>query len=181
VTALIVLAAGLSRRFGEEDKLLASVDGKPLAKHVVDALAPIKFTKRYVVIGENNSKLSDIFSGYSTIINIRSKEGQWRSIQLGAAQALKGGAMRAMVCLADMPRIPTSHYAALLKCEKSTMTLVENVAQPPAIFDHKDLQALAGLKSGQQGKNVLLAPPDMITLSAHLAVDIDRQEDLAKL
>jgi len=181
VTALIILAAGLSRRFGDKDKLLSGVEGKPLARHVVDALAPIKFTKRYVVIGENNSSLSDIFSGYSTIINSRPEEGQWRSIQLGAAQALKGGAMRAMVCLADMPRIPTSHYAALLKCDKSTMTSVENVAQPPAIFDHKGLQALDGLKPGQQGKNVLSGSPNMITLSAHLAVDIDRQEDLTKL
>ena len=181
MTALIILAAGLSTRFGIENKVLADVSGKPLGRHVVDALAPLKFTQKYVVTGKDDLALMDVFAGYTKVINLRPEDGQWRSIRLGVSQALSDGVTRAVVCLADMPLVPTAHYAALLKSDISAMTSVEDVSQPPAIFDHEDLKSLAGLTQGQRGKDVLSNSLKQIALAPHLAVDIDRKTDLAKL
>ncbi len=181
MTALIILAAGLSTRFGTDNKLLADLSGKPLARYVVDALVPLAFSKKYVVTAGDEAGLSDVFSGYTKVINSRPEEGQWSSIRLGVTKALEEGHKRALICLADMPLTPTTHYAALFNCEISTMTSVNDVRQPPAFFDHKDLKALAMLKRGGQGKDVLLKRPETIALPAHLAVDIDHKADLVKL
>ena len=48
-TALVLLAAGQSRRFGG-DKLGAPLLGKPLALHAADALAAIPFATRIAVV-----------------------------------------------------------------------------------------------------------------------------------
>lgn len=181
MTVLIILAAGLSTRFGTDNKLLADVRGKPLAQYVVDAVAPLVFSKKYVVTAGDEAGFSDVFSGYTKIINSRPEDGQWSSILLGVTKAREDGQKRALICLADMPLIPAAHYAALLNCEISTMTSVNDVRQPPAFFDHKDLKALATLKRGEQGKDVLLKRPETIVLPANLAVDIDRKADLVKL
>ncbi len=181
MTAFIMLAAGMSQRFGNSNKLFAQLNGKPLAKHVVDALAPLNASQRYVVISDENEKLSDLFSGYISVLNPDPESGQWSSIRLGVQRALKDGAERAVVCLSDMPRIPTSHYAQLGSCKISTMTLVDDVRQPPALFVGDDLKALAKLKSGEQGKAVLVGRTGTLKLAANLAIDVDVQEDLVKL
>lgn len=181
MTALIILAAGLSRRFGDEDKLLAMVGHKPLAQHVTDALAPFAFSARYVVIGADAPQRLDVFKGYTAIINDAPHDGQWRSLRLGAKAALAGGASRALIALSDMPLVPASHYRALIDAKCSAMTAVNGVSQPPALFTVDDLEALSQLSSGQKGKDILGGSPHHVELEPRYGVDVDTRDDLAKL
>ena len=47
---LVVLAAGLSVRFGEADKLMAELNGKPVLRHVIDNMASLPFAARFAVV-----------------------------------------------------------------------------------------------------------------------------------
>ncbi|WP_017931069.1 nucleotidyltransferase family protein [Robiginitomaculum antarcticum] len=181
MTALIVLAAGLSRRFGTDDKLLASLNGKSLAQHVIDTLAPFEFSARYVVTGPDTHQRAALFKGYRIVINDAPEDGQWGSIRLGAKAALSHGADRALITLSDMPLVPSAHYRDVLKCKRSAMTSVGGVPQPPALFTANDLPALATLEPGQNGKDVFAKPPEMIALDAYYAGDVDTRDDLARL
>jgi molybdopterin-guanine dinucleotide biosynthesis protein A len=53
----IVLAGGYSTRFGEDDKALADLDGRPMLAHVVDGLAPAVDA---VVVSCRQSQVQDL-------------------------------------------------------------------------------------------------------------------------
>ena len=52
MTALILLAAGLSERFGDEDKLLALLNGKPIIQHAIEAAKGINYRHRLAVVSK---------------------------------------------------------------------------------------------------------------------------------
>ena len=43
--AAVLLAAGTSSRFGEEDKLMTDLRGKPMAAHVLETVASMAFAE----------------------------------------------------------------------------------------------------------------------------------------
>ena len=47
--AAVLLAAGTSSRFGEEDKLMATLRGKPMAAHVLETVASMAFAELVAV------------------------------------------------------------------------------------------------------------------------------------
>lgn len=54
---LILLAAGLSRRFGKENKLLHEVDGLPLYRHTLDKLEGLRDRETEVLVMTNTPEI----------------------------------------------------------------------------------------------------------------------------
>ncbi|MEE3154475.1 MAG: NTP transferase domain-containing protein, partial [Pseudomonadota bacterium] len=83
-TALILLAAGRSRRFGS-DKLVAAFRGAPLWSWAARAAEQAGFAHRYLVVGPH-SAISPR-PGWQVVLNSRADEGMGASIAAGVAQA----------------------------------------------------------------------------------------------
>jgi molybdenum cofactor cytidylyltransferase len=91
--ALIILASGLSERFGEADKLMADFRGKPLVQHAIDAAKPLSFAARFAVIPKASTQRRKLFNyeGYSLIENNSPEAGQGGSLKLAAKAAMEKG------------------------------------------------------------------------------------------
>lgn len=113
--AAIVLAAGRSRRMGRVNKLLATIDGVPLVRRVVEAALAGGLEEVVVVTGHESERIREALHGLGVrfVQNPDYEEGLSTSVRVGAA-ALQDAA-GAMVMLGDMPRVEASHVRMLIE------------------------------------------------------------------
>jgi molybdenum cofactor cytidylyltransferase len=109
--AAIVLAAGQSRRMGNVNKLLASVEGKPMVSHVVESLASSQARPLVVVTGHDYAAVEAVLPprsgkgrGFTLTHNPDYASGLASSLRRGLA-ALPENVDGVLVCLGDMPRL----------------------------------------------------------------------------
>ncbi len=112
----IVLAAGLSRRMGSQNKLLLELGKQSMVEAVVDRLIASPSSKVIVVVGHEADQIKSVISdkAVSIIKNDQYQTGMTSSIKAGVAQ-LPEDADAFMICLSDMPLLMTHHYAELIK------------------------------------------------------------------
>ncbi len=180
--ALVLLAAGRSRRFGDGDKLAHPLGGTPLALHVVEALAPMPFGARIAVVCD--TKVDFAARGFSVVRNAAPEAGQARSLALGVAAARAAGAEAVLVALADMPRVTRHHVLRMLDEARGSGALLASsegdAPRPPALFGRDHFDALEALEGDRGARDLirrgrlLLAPPGTL-------IDVDTPEDLAQL
>lgn len=181
-TALILLAAGRSRRFGDADKLAQPFLHKPVAFHVVTALEAIPFLKRIAVI--DGTKLDFASRGFDVIVNDDPAAGMSRSVQLGLRAARAAGAKGVVIALADMPRITAAHVYRLLDTAQGDDAVVASSDGtkpcPPAVFGQGRFDFLESLEGDAGARDLVRAGRHVITAPAEL-IDIDTPEDLDRL
>ena len=87
----ILLAAGMSARFGSDNKLLASFRGKPLAQHTIDLVCgPCRelFDKIFLIYSDERVAALAKAPGAVFIRNPAPEKGQGESVRLGTEAAL---------------------------------------------------------------------------------------------
>ena len=111
----VVVAAGLSRRMGGDNKLLAEVSGKPIVARVVDALLEASIDPVLVVVGHEADRVRAALAGRRVrfVENAGYEEGLGASIRAGFG-ALEEPVEAALVALGDMPRVRADHVEALV-------------------------------------------------------------------
>jgi len=185
--ALIILASGLSERFGTVDKLMADFKGKPLVQHAIDAAKDIPFAERFAVIPVSSKARRKLFNyeGYSLIENEDPKAGQGGSLKLAAQAARAKGHAAICVILGDMPFVETADIFNLLHNltdKDRAISYCNKTLIPPAIFTNDALEELSeidpatGAKTLFKSENYYKHP-----LSERAARDIDTAETLARL
>lgn len=185
--ALIILASGLSTRFGKADKLMAEFRRKPLVQHAVDAAALLPFAERFAVIPQGSKLRRKLFNykGYSLIENKSPEVGQGGSLRLAAMSAQAKGHKAICVMLGDMPFIKSDDLVSLLQNlsdKDRAISYCNKTELPPAIFANDALEELAqidpkgGAKALFNSANAYKHP-----LSDRAARDIDTPETLAEL
>lgn len=181
-TALILLAAGRSERFGDLDKLEQPFLNKPLAFHVVTAFEDIPFKTRFVV--KNGTDLDFAARGYRVIHNDTPEIGMSRSVKLGVEQAQKEGAEAVLIALADMPRVTASHVYHLLETMHGLDAVVASSDGihpcPPAVFGAGQFEALLQLE-GDEGARAMVRSGRHVVAPEGELLDIDTPEDLERL
>ncbi|URW75673.1 nucleotidyltransferase family protein [Sphingomonas donggukensis] len=179
-TALVLLAAGKSSRFGTGNKLEAEFLGKPVGLHVVTALESIRFQSRFVVV--DGCALD--FRGYHVIRNDGSEPGMAASVKLGVAAARDAGAKAVLIALADMPRVTAAHIYRLLDTADSADAVVASSdgvrPRPPALFGAGQFDFLLSLTGDAGARDLVSGGKHVVTAPAEL-IDIDTPEDLEKL
>ncbi len=113
--AVVVLAAGQSRRMGRRNKLLEEVDGEPMVRHAVRAAASAADGRPVVVVtGHECEAVEAALAGYDVAFahNPEYDAGLSTSLARGVA-ALPPGIEGAIVCLADMPGVRAEHLERL--------------------------------------------------------------------
>jgi len=178
--AAVVLAAGLSTRFGG-DKLLHPYAGKPLAAHIADTLAAMPLSWRLAIVPPAPSPRRELFAerGFGLLTNPDPQQGMGASLALGAQGALELGAAALLVCLADMPNITAAHLTALLAAagdSDAVATGFDHSCGPPVIFARRLFPDLAAL-SGDHGAKHLLASARLVAAPPGLARDFDTPRD----
>ncbi|MCW3847251.1 nucleotidyltransferase family protein [Sphingomonas sp. LB-2] len=180
--ALVLLAAGRSRRFEDGDKLAERFLDKPLAFHVVTALEAVPFLARIAVVSQ--TRLDFVALGYEVVENPDPAHGQARSLGYGVEAARRAGAEAVLVALADMPRVTAGHVWRLFDAFDGPMAIVASSdgvqPMPPALFGKDRFAQLVRIE-GEQGARELIKGGHHVVAGPGELVDIDTQEDLRAL
>jgi CTP:molybdopterin cytidylyltransferase MocA len=179
MTAGLILAAGAGTRFGEQPKLLAEVEGRPLLEHAIRAQCGVPQLERIVVVlGAHAAGLlaSVDFAGAEPVICEDWRDGQATSLRCGV-QAL-GGAEKVIVTLGDEPLMTSEVIARFLDQPGGARAVYRGRPGHPAVLGPEQLRAVQQL-SGDHGASELLGGP-LIECGERgdLGRDVDTPEDL---
>lgn len=190
---IIVMASGLSRRFGE-NKLLVEIDGKPMVHYVLENVSTILRKHPDIGTGIVVSSYDEILKtgkllGLKGIQNRDPEKGQSESIKLGLGLPLDAGEERreaAVFLTADQP------WMAQNTLEKFLLEAVEteagflcainnNISGSPVSFDEKYYSELLQLQGDQGGKRVMnqyLEDVAYLEIDKKELKDVDLPQDL---
>lgn len=115
IVGAIVLAGGQSRRMGEQNKLLADVDGKTMVQQTVQAVKNSDVSDVTIVTGFESDKISSALSDMEVnfVHNDNFDSGLSTSLRAGLG-ALPEDFDAVLVCLGDMPRVSSSEINKLI-------------------------------------------------------------------
>ena len=119
---IIVLAAGLSRRMGDKNKLLLPVKGKSMLETTLDNILAAGVGEEILLVtGHESDRIRPLLAGRSVreIFNPDYTLGMTSSIQAGV-RAASSGVAGYMICLADMPLIEPDIYRSIARLFSET-------------------------------------------------------------
>ncbi|MEM9433979.1 MAG: nucleotidyltransferase family protein [Pseudomonadota bacterium] len=117
--AAILLAAGLSRRMGAQNKLLMAVSGKPMVRHVAEIYSSALTLPLTVVTGHEAEKIRTVLAGLPVAFahNQNFAEGQPGSVATGLEAAPVSELL--LIGLADQPRLTEGDLMQLVQWHRS--------------------------------------------------------------
>ncbi len=113
--AIVILAAGLSKRMGAENKLLMQHKGQSLLERCVSVVEKTVVGEVVVVVGHERTATERALaeSNVKCVLNEKYLTGQQSSVICGL-QSLSGRQKATLICLADQPLIDKSHLLKLM-------------------------------------------------------------------
>lgn len=177
--AVILLAAGLSTRFGAKDKLSAPLGLLSVGDHAATMLATFPFAAKIAVVRADGPDFRR--QGFEPVVNRDPASGQSGSIRLGLAHALPHHPQAVLIALADMPFVTSAHVQALLARFDAENPVIASGdggrPGPPVVFGAARFPDLA-LLSGDSGARTLLRDAALVAAPATMLADIDTPDDL---
>ena len=177
-TAAVLLAAGHSRRWGADDKLLAPWNGRPLVSYAATLLCRVPVDLRAAVVHDPQ------VGAQIDQATLLSPDGDDQAGSLRAAVAWAGqvGASRLLVLLGDMPFVTEGLAVTILDdCTDDTPSAARHPdGRPgaPACFPESLFPALSSLH-GDRGAGELLQDATCVSAPAAELVDVDVPQDLS--
>lgn len=186
---LAVLAAGLSRRFGAQDKLMAFLDGRPLCDHIAEAIAAFDAVPKLAICSPDSAAKA-VFTarGLDVVENPHPDDGLSGSVKLAARHAEEADLDGLVICLADMPFVPLAHLERLCQrwletgCPRAIASRAvgsENWITPPAIFSAAAFPDLLAT-SGDTGARALLKGAETVEMEPAALADFDTIDDFRR-
>lgn len=180
--AIVLLAAGVSNRFGIENKLVETFDGQPLVAHAERAAMASPFDLRIAVVSQN--EVAKFLPEFDIVITETPENGQSASLRIGIARAAKLGADCATVVLGDMPRVSAGSIHAVtklaLKCGAAACWDGKRRA-PPAAFSHLHFESLMKIDGDKGARSLLglMSVSQLVRVSEFELFDVDTKSDIA--
>ena len=190
--AAVVLAAGESRRMGEQNKLTMRVDGIPMVARVVDALQESSAQRVIVVTGHEPEQIQEALSGRNVelVHNPDYAEGIGTSVRTGIA-ALGDDVDGALVALGDMPWVSAEVIRRLVDAFTSDGELSIFIPMfgrkrgNPVLWGSQHFAELLALAGDVGGKALFHRHAEAICYvdveSASVNIDVDTPEALHDL
>jgi molybdenum cofactor cytidylyltransferase len=184
--ALILLAAGASTRMGRPKQLLP-VGGRPLLRHVVEAVLAAPVSPVVVVLGANATEIAPCLEGLSVrvVVNPGWAEGMGSSMRAGMDSLIScaPAAAGVIVALADQPDLASGHLARLIEAQHVTGRPIVasecgGVRGPPVLFAASFFPALRTLQGDAGARPLLQAHAhEVVTVPLATAHDLDTPAD----
>jgi len=187
----IVLASGVSRRFGPENKLTMPLKGKSLIEKTIEALEQSNIDEIITVIGHQGGRIQRALQNHDTIFikNPDYSKGMGTSIHAGVS-SLKGDAGAALVVLGDMPFVAPETINLLLRAHensKKKLIFVPTYKEKrgnPVLWDRSLFSELLKFAPSHGGKRFIIDNPGIVqevkVTDRGILVDIDLPKDLAQ-
>jgi molybdenum cofactor cytidylyltransferase len=191
--AALLLAAGQSRRMGTLNKLLIGIDGKPMVRHVAEAVEASQARPIIVVTGHQRDKVEAALSGLGIarfVFNPDYAKGLSTSLKQGIA-ALPKGTEAAVVCLGDMPKVAAGEIdrliAAFNPVEGRAICVPTRRGKRgnPVLLASRLFQELANVSGDIGARDLIAAHPELVAEvemeGDGILLDIDTPQALARL
>jgi molybdenum cofactor cytidylyltransferase len=191
--AALLLAAGQSRRMGTLNKLLIGIDGKPMVRHVAEAVQASQARPIIVVTGHQRDKVEAALSGLGIarfVFNPDYAKGLSTSLKQGIA-ALPKGTEAAVVCLGDMPKVAAGEIdrliAAFNPVEGRAICVPTRRGKRgnPVLLASRLFQELANVSGDIGARDLIAAHPELVAEvemeGDGILLDIDTPQALARL
>lgn len=184
----VLLASGASRRFGA-DKLLVSLDGRPLVRWSAEALAAA-VDEMVVVVRDESPGMRAALDGLPVrcVVNLDAERGMSSAIRAGIG-ALPRDAEAAIVALGDQPLIEPRAIGALVERwraggARAVQPRYDDGRGHPVLFDASLFPAL-GTLAGDTGARVVLDSLGdalvLVTVTGPRPADVDTPDALRAL
>ncbi len=189
----IVLAAGMSKRMGAQNKLLLPYDQSTVIRTVVENILNANNKEVIVVVGYEAAAIKNALQNLPVLFidNPNYETGMTSSIQQGVQQATGNGYM---ICLADMVLISPAEYAIVKNHFEQQMILNEkciclpvynNQKGNPVIFSSFYKTAILNNKDPEGCKQIVQASKENIAWlqmsTDHIITDMDDYETYQRL
>ena len=180
--AVILEAAGDSKRFGSNKLLHIMEDGRPMVASILDAVRPLEAYKKILVT--QYDEVASLAPDLDIVMNDRPDLGISRSMQLGLTAAGDADADAYMFCVCDQPGLKTATLEKLIGAyKKGTAGIVSLSWQGkmcnPKIFSSRYKEELMKLSGDTGGRQIIASHKDDILLVE--AVSEDEVKDIDKL
>jgi len=189
--AVVILAAGQSRRMGRRNKLLIEVEGEPMLRRTVETALNAKTDPVVVVTGHQHEEVERTLAGLPVTVvhNPDYAEGLSASLKTGIA-ALGDNVDGALIMLADMPAITPELCNALVDAfdpeagRSIVLPTHDGKRGNPVLWGRQYFAAMAELK-GDVGARHLLGEHEEAVVEVEcdtpaVLLDIDTPEALAR-
>lgn len=182
----VIMAAGASRRFGE-NKLLQSLGGKLLYRRALEAVPPEMFTHVAVVTACQPMAELALAMDFAVIDNHEPEKGVSLTIRLGLESMLDCDGVLFMT--ADQPLLTRKGIRAVVETflqepDCIAAAAADGVRGNPCLFPKDLFPALLALEGDTGGSRIIRANPDLlrlVELPAKELADADTAEDLQAL
>lgn len=184
--AAIVLAAGRSRRFGQENKLLASLNGVAVIARTVAAVRGCPFDDVIVVTGPDHDDVARVLAGYPVrLVQCEAAhEGIGHSIAAGVG-ALGPDTHGVAIVPGDMPLLRSRTIQMLMDVFQAhhgqrIVHLADHAGEQrnPVLWPRTSFTALAALEGDRGAKALICNAIRVVSESDVELVDIDDAESL---
>ncbi|ELZ28879.1 molybdopterin-guanine dinucleotide biosynthesis protein A [Halosimplex carlsbadense 2-9-1] len=183
----VLLAAGDSDRFGERNKLLATLDGEPLVRRAARTLTDAEIGPVAAVIDPESPTVGDALAGLDIAVveNPDTTAGQATSVRRGVAWA-RERADAVVFALGDMPRVAPESVDRLVGAYRdgrgsALAAGCEGRRGNPVLFDGRHFDALAAVEGDTGGRAVFENADDAAVVETGdpgVRVDVDTPGDL---
>ena len=184
----VVLAAGMSRRFGST-KQLELFEGEPLVRRAARLAEAVCGYRSMLVVGSDWRRVHDACAPLAGFVirNDRYEAGMASSI-VAAVNVLPRTASGVLVMLADQPLITAEDLCRLIDSWVEAPRGIAcsrhgAYAGPPVIFPCSDFGELLELEGDRGAKSVIQANGERVRFveCSHVRSDVDTPRDLARL
>lgn len=184
-TAAVILAAGLSRRMGNTDKLKLHIDGIPMYQHVIALVCESRlFSAVIVVTNQPDIAAFAHRHGARPVENPNAAQGQGTSVAVGA-YALPENTDFCAFLTADQPFLTKNILQTLVKTAQETGAIVvprvQDIPKSPCIFPKRFFEQCKALSGEKGGKGIYQQHLDEVVWADFPAskawLDIDTEHD----
>ncbi|WP_416838141.1 nucleotidyltransferase family protein [Haloferax sp. DFSO52] len=186
----VLLAAGTSSRFGDQNKLLATVDRDPVVRHAAQTLVDSGVDAVVVVLGYEADRVREALDGLPVEIAVNDAydTGQASSLRTGieAVRDRYPDADAVVVALGDMPFVASETVDALRVAYETgagdaLAAAFEGTRGNPVLFDARHFDALLDTEGDRGGREILLDGERSALVDvadAGIRRDIDAPDDI---